>query len=198
MFCDHYVRVDLTDRCIPLVKAIDNSLYFERWKKSEVGLAAKIRIGNIKARMRMMYLYDKAYKYKGLVLSTDNLTEFQLGFWTLHGDVGDFGFIQELWKTEVYGLAELLGEHLDTSIKAKPTDGLGISYSDISQLLPDWVPSHEQTWRDAYRTIDNVLIKYLLAEARQNLDHPVIERHRKTIFKRENPVNIKRSLLLKS
>lgn len=37
-------------------------------------------------------------------MSTDNQTEYQLGFWTIHGDVGDFDPIQDLWKTEVYGL----------------------------------------------------------------------------------------------
>ena len=39
---------------------------------------------------------------------TDNQTEYQLGFWTIHGDVGDFDPIQDLWKTEVYGLANYL------------------------------------------------------------------------------------------
>lgn len=46
--------------------------------------------------------------HKGLVMSTDNQTEYQLGFWTIHGDVGDFDPIQDLWKTEVYGLANYL------------------------------------------------------------------------------------------
>lgn len=56
------------------------------------------------ARCRMMYLYDIASRHKGLVMSTDNQTEYQLGFWTIHGDVGDFDPIQDLWKTEVYEL----------------------------------------------------------------------------------------------
>ena len=46
--------------------------------------------GNLQARCRMMYLYDIASRHKGLVMSTDNQTEYQLGFWTIHGDVGDF------------------------------------------------------------------------------------------------------------
>lgn len=46
--------------------------------------------GNIQARLRMIYLYNLASIHKGLVLSTDNQTEYQLGFWTIHGDVGDF------------------------------------------------------------------------------------------------------------
>lgn len=46
--------------------------------------------GNIQARLRMIYLYNLASIHKGLVMSTDNQTEYQLGFWTIHGDVGDF------------------------------------------------------------------------------------------------------------
>lgn len=61
--------------------------------------------GNIQARLRMIYLYNLASINKGLVMSTDNQTEYQLGFWTIHGDVGDFDPIQDLWKTEVYELA---------------------------------------------------------------------------------------------
>ena len=72
----------------------------------------KIRMGNVKARLRMIALYDLAQLYKGMVLSTDNYTELLLGFWTLHGDVGDYGMLQNLWKTEVYDMAEYLASTL--------------------------------------------------------------------------------------
>lgn len=114
--------------------------------------------GNLQARCRMMYLYDIASRYKGLVMSTDNQTEYQLGFWTIHGDVGDFDPIQGLWKTEVYELAKwLIGYYYECGIKKEvdadgarkicdmceaikksmsltPTDGLGISNSDLDQI----------------------------------------------------------------
>lgn len=116
--------------------------------------------GNLQARCRMMYLYDIASRHKGLVMSTDNQTEYQLGFWTIHGDVGDFDPIQDLWKTEVYGLANYLLDHYKSkalealrndyketcdnykamscaiynSCKLVPTDGLGISNSDLEQI----------------------------------------------------------------
>lgn len=93
-------------------------------------------------------------------MSTDNQTEYQLGFWTIHGDVGDFDPIQDLWKTEVYGLANYLQDHYKSkalealrndyketcdnykamscaiynSCKLVPTDGLGISNSDLEQI----------------------------------------------------------------
>ena len=56
----------------------------------------------------MIYLYNLASIYNGLVISTDNQTEYQLGFWTIHGDVGDFAQILGQWKTEVFELAKWL------------------------------------------------------------------------------------------
>lgn len=114
--------------------------------------------GNIQARLRMIYLYNLASIYNGLVISTDNQTEYQLGFWTIHGDVGDFDPIQGLWKTEVYELAKWLiryyygcgikkevdvdgarkicdmCEAIKKSMSLTPTDGLGISNSDLEQI----------------------------------------------------------------
>ena len=85
-----------------------NSYYLDELE--EMPSRTPIANGNLQARCRMMYLYDIASRYKGLVMSTDNQTEYQLGFWTIHGDVGDFDPIQDLWKTEVYGLANWLVE----------------------------------------------------------------------------------------
>lgn len=62
--------------------------------------------GNIQARLRMIYLYNLASMHKGLVIDTDNLTENNLGFFTIHGDAGDFNPIGGLWKTEVFELAK--------------------------------------------------------------------------------------------
>lgn len=132
-----------------------NSYYLDELE--EMPSRTPIANGNLQARCRMMYLYDIASRYKGLVMSTDNQTEYQLGFWTIHGDVGDFDPIQGLWKTEVYRLAEwLLKFHypevyfdspveeihkftdmmraLRESIALTPTDGLGISNSDLDQI----------------------------------------------------------------
>ena len=73
------------------------------------GKMSTLQLGNIKARLRMMYLYNLASIHRGCVLDTDNRTEHELGFWTIHGDVGDLncGLIY-LWKTEVYELARYL------------------------------------------------------------------------------------------
>lgn len=151
----------------------------------------KIRLGNIKARIRMIILYHYAHKNNGIVLSTDNYSEYLLGFWTLHGDVGDFGMIQNLFKTEVYEIAkfcvdrfELKGEFkkakaLKECINAVPTDGLGITTSDFDQID---ISSYEE-------------IDYFLLNSTE-IDNPINRKYRETIFKRNNPINIKRNKLI--
>jgi NAD+ synthetase len=121
------------------------------------GEMTPIAKGNIQARLRMMYLYNLASIHKGIVMDTDNLTENNLGYWTLHGDVGDFNPIGCLWKTEIFKLAEVLiklyGIHSDVlshthgiirelqkidavaaSLRLKPTAGLGITNNDLEEL----------------------------------------------------------------
>ena len=119
--------------------------------------------GNIQARLRMIYLYNLASIHGGLVMDTDNLTENNLGYFTIHGDVGDFNPIGGLWKTEVFELAEWImnwyGSYTHTyfytdapevieykqgnlakakaikeSLKLKPTAGLGITNNDLEEI----------------------------------------------------------------
>ena len=205
-YCEHFAEVDLYKAYMGLIQPIDNSLFYEMYGYApDRSHKSRIRTGNIKARLRMMYLYDKASKYRGLVLSTDNYTEYLLGFWTLHGDVGDFGFMQNLWKTEVYGLSEWINHGaLSECIDAIPTDGLGVSDSDLAQLLPDWTISH----RKGYEFIDKILTalvnkdEYIDAGGETgklpllSLQHPVVKRYHATEFKRNNPANLSRQQLL--
>lgn len=176
----------------------------------------KIRNGNIKARLRMIYLYNLASMNNGMVLSTDNYTEYLLGFWTLHGDVGDYGMIQNLWKTEVYDMAEWLANNeckfldeqtaLISTIEALATDGLGVSsLGDLGQILPDWKGNS----RDGYKEVDIILSTFLLLKEKalmtpnaikaidKMITNPLISRHLATQFKRNNPANIQRNLIIK-
>ena len=94
----------------------------------------RTRRGNIRARLRMVTLYDQAHRWGGLVASTDNFSELGAGFWTLHGDVGDLAPVQSLlksweipWMARAYGVPE-------RTWRAKPTDGLGIGEGDEAQI----------------------------------------------------------------
>jgi NAD+ synthetase len=167
-FCDEFKVFNLSssyksvlfDLCADTGLIKDCKGYDWYWVSDLEELAGRTPIanGNIQARCRMIHLYDIASIRKGLVMSTDNQTEYQLGFWTIHGDVGDFDPIQGLWKTEVYELAKwLIGYYYGCGIKKEvdadgarkicdmceaikksmsltPTDGLGISNSDLDQI----------------------------------------------------------------
>ncbi len=175
----------------------------------EEGPMDKIGLGNLKARTRMEYLYGIAGKYRGMVLSTDNFTEYLLGFWTLHGDVGDFGMIQNLWKHEVYALAEYLAstgfpnqkDAMLDCVAAVPTDGLGISNSDLDQIIPDWTKQFSDC-REAYTFVDKVLRDTVdpdwVTLEKEDTSSPIFLRHNASIHKRLNPINIPRDALFQT
>lgn len=187
-FCTDFKEVELTKAYQILLPEIAE----DHQKTSPDAFDYKIRKGNIKARIRMMYLYDLAGKNKGMVLSTDNYTELLLGFWTLHGDVGDYGMIQNLWKTEVYAMADYLAQAIDSKEKANalkscidavPTDGLGITDSDLDQLGVG-----------SYAEADKILQKLLQKPDNPEIENnPIVKRKRASEFKRNNPYNIPRS-----
>ena len=107
--------------------------------------------GNVKVRLRMITLYHIAQLTGGLVVSTDNLSELWMGFWTLNGDVGDLAPIQHVWKGLEEGtIAEVLGVPAE-SLNAVPTDGLDVipGGTDQDQLgLP-------------YPELDRVIVRLL-------------------------------------
>ena len=194
-FCTDFYEISLFNFLFHAQREVEGGIVDDN-------METKIRNGNIQARLRMIYLYDLAQKHKGMVLSTDNYTEYLLGFWTLHGDVGDYGMIQNLWKTEVYALAnwiaqnELQGgkkyddgggryDYLMDCIEAVPTDGLGITDSDLDQL-----------GADTYEKVDNILKAYI-AGSKGLEKNPVVQRMLRTQYKRNNPYNIPRIDLMK-
>lgn len=130
-----HLQVDLTQAFESYLehatKEADTNLYSRDFYDSK---DARVRGGNIRARLRMITLYNQASLHKGIVASTDNFSELAAGFWTLHGDVGDVAPIQSLTKSwEVPALAEYL-EVPESIISAKPTDGLGVANGDEDQF----------------------------------------------------------------
>jgi len=197
VFCTSFNHINLDHVLESMIKEYNSISEY----KSDI--KTLVRIGNLKARIRMTYLYDMAQHFDGLVLSTDNYTEFLLGFWTLHGDVGDFGMIQSLWKTEVYGLTEYLMNStkdnrkktiLKDAINAVPTDGLGITDSDFDQICKN--VDQTRPPRDLYRYVDLVLSKHIENKFDKHTDNPIIKRHIKSNFKRNNPFNLLRTNII--
>jgi len=200
LFCNNYKEVDLSSQ-FEAMRQVD-SMEATLDKDDSESITYKIRMGNIKARMRMIHLYNLASKHKGMVLSTDNLTEYNLGFWTIMGDSpADYAPMQNLWKTEVYELAEYLsksesghkhlaGLALRQCIDANATDGLGISNTDLDQIIPGFKGSSQE----GYKIVDERL-KNFINNGFANMDDPVIDRHLRTTFKRNWPFSIPREIL---
>jgi len=124
-------KIDLTawyNNC-PLLKQIP--------KSHEKAAIAK---GNIKARLRMISLYQQALLNKYICLDTGDLSEKMVGFWTRHGDEGDVKIIQKVTKTELYDLGEFLNIP-DSILKSKPGDGLNVTKNNqaIDQIGLDYI-----------------------------------------------------------
>jgi len=102
-------------------------------------------LGNIKARVRMIILYEMSRQHNALVVGTGNKTELMLGYYTIFGD-GACAYepIGHMFKTEVKELASIIGVP-QTIIDKAPSAGLwdgqtdeedlGISYEQIDKYL---------------------------------------------------------------
>lgn len=220
-FCNDFKVVNLIDSYnIMRETTCDNEDYHD----------TPISRGNIQARLRMIYLYNLASIHNGLVMSTDNQTEYQLGFWTIHGDVGDFDPLQDLWKTEVYELARYIFDMYDSearkigaylspnasyfvrkldalkhSINLIPTDGLGISNSDLDQIgaksyaevdaiLQDFLAYNEMFSSTTKKVNADRYLEYnALYDIEPEVIKKVLDRHIASEFKRKKaPIYIER------
>ena len=93
----------------------------------------------------MCILYNYANTKNALVIGTSNKSELAIGYGTKYGDLaGDIEIIGDLYKEEVYKLAEHVGlpqEFIDKAPSAELYSGqtdeeeLGLSYKEIDTVL---------------------------------------------------------------
>jgi len=105
----------------------------------------KLSKGNVKARIRMVYLYYYANKLNRLVCGTSDKSETMMGYFTKWGDgAADISPIMDLYKTQVRQLALHVG--VPAEIVAKPPSPglwpsqlaekeLGIKYETLDLIL---------------------------------------------------------------
>lgn len=128
---NNFITVDITESVNRDIDLIEKSFSTQ---------LNKIQKGNIMARRRMEILYNRAWE-DGLVLGTENLSEYYLGYFTLYGDqASDLNPIGSFWKTQVIEIAKYLGLHIEEP-SAGLYDGqtdekeLGFSYEDVDPVL---------------------------------------------------------------
>lgn len=182
-----YLSIDLTSEYDMLVAR--STVLYDTFLMRGIRRSDAVRRGNIRARLRMITLYNIAQMKEGFVASTDNFSELAAGFWTLHGDVGDVAPIQSMLKSwEV----PMLAEHLNVPssiVEAVPTDGLGIANGDEDQLGYSYLHFDiglltlmKSNLSDVLSSIDN--------EEEQAILISIAERIKGTAFKRSNPYNL--------
>ena len=139
--------------------------------------------GNIMARERMVIQYALARKLKGLVIGTENLSEYYLGYFTLFGDQAcDISPIAGLLKTQVRELAEYISVPQWVLDKV-PTAGLWPGQTDEKEF--------GFTYRDADLVIYYSIIKKQPREEliKKGLSSKIIDkvlnRVKETGYKRE-------------
>lgn len=173
-------HIDLSDLYSSTVRAqsqLDSALSSATDERS-----VRVRLGNIRARLRMVTLYNLASARGGMVASTDNLSELAAGFWTLHGDVGDFSPIPALLKSwEVPSLARLNGVP-ESTVTATPTDGLGIAAGDEAQLGCSYLEWDLMVYALATGT--------QIPDTEERVRTAVMNRMNSTWFKRRNPLRV--------
>lgn len=183
-FCDEFKVFNLSssyksvlfDLCADTGLIKDCKGYDWYWVSDLEELAGRTPIanGNIQARCRMIHLYDIASIRKGLVMSTDNQTEYQLGFWTIHGDVGDF---DQIGAKDYATVDDILSRFI-------PFEDFRKSYDSAGQIMH---PHDEMAESDCW--------SQLCARHGEDVVNKVWSRHLASEFKRKKaPIYISREL----
>ena len=142
------------------------------------------RKGNVKARARMIVLFDLSEAYRALPLGTGNKTERLFGYFTWHGDdAPPINPLGDLYKTQVYGLARELGVP-ERVIEKPPTadlvpgqtdeKDLGLAYARADVILEHYLKGYPDRYIES--------LGYSKAEIRR-----VKELVNKTHYKRHLP-----------
>ncbi len=100
-----------------IVEAVHDTFRSE----TDGGLAG-IAAENLQARVRGVLLMALSNTYGWLVVSTGNKSELAVGYSTLYGDmVGGFMLLKDVFKTDVFLLAEHLNEHAGRELIPRST-----------------------------------------------------------------------------
>ncbi len=101
--------------------------------------------GNVQARLRMIALYAYAQSHNAIVVGTDNMAEWHMGYFTKFGDGGvDVVPLVHLTKGQVYDMAKHLNVPQPILDKAPSAglwtgqtdeDEMGVTYAEIDAYL---------------------------------------------------------------
>ncbi len=146
---------NLGARCeeIPIVPAVDafGSMLSDIFRDTHEGIAEE----NIQARARGVTLMAVSNKFNYLLLSTGNKSEMSVGYATLYGDMnGGLAVLADVYKTQVYALAEYINERARREIIPRNT----IEKPPSAELRPDQLDADSLP---PYDVLDELLRLYI-------------------------------------
>jgi NAD+ synthase (glutamine-hydrolysing) len=110
---------------------------------------------NLQARIRGAILMALSNKFGWLVLAPGNKSELSVGYCTLYGDmVGGFAVIKDLWKSEVYAVAEAINDAAGREVIPRAT----IQRAPTAELKPD---QQDSDALPPYDVLDPILAAYV-------------------------------------
>jgi NAD+ synthase (glutamine-hydrolysing) len=131
---------------------------------------------NLQARIRGVILMALSNKFGWLVVATGNKSELSVGYSTLYGDMaGGFALLKDVYKTDVYRLAEHLNERAGRDVIPRSI----LERAPSAELRPD---QRDEDSLPPYAKLDSVLEEYVeLDRSREDLvsdglDAQVVER----------------------
>lgn len=110
---------------------------------------------NLQARIRATLLMALSNKYGWLVLAPGNKSELSVGYCTLYGDmVGGFAVLKDLYKTDVYAVADQLNHEAGREIIPQ----IIIDRPPTAELKPEQL---DQDTLPPYDVLDRILESYI-------------------------------------
>lgn len=174
---DHIFTIDISPIVDKAIKELQKIIKLDQIDK-----------GNIMSRQRMIIQYALARGLNGLVMGTENLSEYYLGYFTLHGDQAcDISPISGLFKTQVYELAKYLGVPQWVIDKA-PTAGFWPGQTDEGELGFSYKDADEILYLSIIKKYPKE--KIIKKSFNQKLVNKVLARVRATEYKRKAPPKI--------
>jgi NAD+ synthase (glutamine-hydrolysing) len=114
---------------------------------------------NIQARVRGVLMMALSNKFGSLLLTTGNKSEMAVGYCTLYGDMcGGLAVISDVFKTQVYALANWINADARRSGRTPPIPQSTIDKPPSAELRPD---QKDQDSLPPYDVLDAVLKGYV-------------------------------------